>query len=520
MRAGWMTVTQVPLVFLLAGKRNLIGYATGTSYERLNWIHRWVARCMFVTATVHLGYFLRTWDQYDYIERKLEIDLISRRGLGAWCILLWIVLSSFAPIRGLRYEFFVVQHIVSATGFVVMIMLHTPVKAHQYIWTPVAIFFLDRLVRLALVLYNNLGIFHGTPHQALACKATFYPLPDRATKVSIANPPFKWSPGQHAFLSCHSIIPLQSHPFTITSLPSDSSLEFIVRAHEGATRRLFSHASEALPPISDASKTVIIDGPYGCMREMEQFDTVVLLAGGTGASFITPLLRDLVRRKKERLPTVTRKARLVWVVKGRGQIGWFARELGEAVSSVAGMEEFVLEASIYVTCNDSLTTDQGIETVDREKQKQEQLGDSKDQGTLVSETELCSGDVCCCQETLEDEDAIAEAGAKSLPKVECCCCGPKKESQKALNRTSTATSVAVTLSLPSDVYIIAGRPAIRTLIRKELEKAYGEAAVVVCGPPGLIDATRMAVVSLSDERAVHKGTGAQGIYLHTEAFCI
>ncbi|KAI5851207.1 FAD-binding domain-containing protein [Morchella snyderi] len=509
-RAGWITLTQLPLIFLLAGKRSLLGYVTGVSYERLNWIHRWVARTMFLTASVHLGNFLRTWDQYSYVERKFEIDLISRRGLGAWCVLLWIVLSSFAPIRGWRYEFFVVQHIVSAVGFVSMVMLHTPTKAHQYVWVPVAIFFLDRLIRLVFMVYNNLGLFHGKPSQLLSCKATFYPLSEHTTKVTITNPPFRWSPGQHAFLSCHSIIPLQSHPFTITTLPSDNSLEFIIRAQEGATRKLFSHATETLPPLSDAAKTVIIDGPYGCIRPLEQFDTVVLLAGGTGVTFVMPLMRDLIRRKQARQPTVTRKVRFVWVVKGRGQVGWFTREFVDAVNSVAGMKDFALETSIYVTCDETLTTDKAPDYEEKQKPQPE----SGKEVVGLSETELCGGDVCCCQETLEDEDAIVPSDAEKS-KAKCCCCGPREEEgKKDINKNSSAT----TLCLPDEVHIMAGRPAVKSITQKELERALGETAVVVCGPTGLIDSSRMAVVELSDERAVHKGTGAQGIWFHAEAF--
>jgi hypothetical protein len=42
--------------------------------------------------------------------------------------------------------------------------------------------------------------------------------------------------------------------------------------------------------------------------------------------------------------------------------------------------------------------------------------------------------------------------------------------------------------------------------------------VVVCGPQGLVSDVKGDVVGLSDERGVHKGTGAQGVYLHTESF--
>lgn len=491
---------------------------------------------MFLTATIHFGHFLRTWAQYHYVERKFKIDLISRRGLGAWCVLLWIVLSSFAPIRGWRYEFFVIQHIVSVLGFTVMVMLHAPAMAQHFVWIPVGIFFLDRLLRFVFLIWNNIGLFRGTPKCMLACKATFHPLSARATKVSITNPPFNWSPGQHALLTLPSLTGLQSHPFSITSLPSDKALEFIIRAQEGATRKLFSHATGSLPPVSDVTKTAIVDGPYGRVREMEQFDTVVLLAGGTGACFVTPLLRDLVRRKKERLSTVTRRVRLVWVVRERAQISWFARELGEAVDSVVEMEDFVLEMSVYVTCDDSITMDnaatQGAGKRDTGKSisVQESGEDSgpqelnpdtlpKKDNAMAEEAEQCDddGNVCCCQDILEDEDAISYT---STAPGSCCCCGKPKPTSTSTDALNSTPLVAAASPLPETVNIVAGRPAVRTLIEKQLEKACGETAVVVCGPLGLIDATRIAVVELSDERAVHKGTGAQGVYLHCEAFCI
>lgn len=51
-----------------------------------------------------------------------------------------------------------------------------------------------------------------------------------------------------------------------------------------------------------------------------------------------------------------------------------------------------------------------------------------------------------------------------------------------------------------------------------LEQALGETGVAVCGPGALAADVKAAVVGLSDERAVHRGTGAQGIYLHVEGF--
>lgn len=42
-RTGFIAVSQVPLIILLAGKRNIIGFVTGMGYERLAAWHRWVS---------------------------------------------------------------------------------------------------------------------------------------------------------------------------------------------------------------------------------------------------------------------------------------------------------------------------------------------------------------------------------------------------------------------------------------------------------------------------------------------
>jgi hypothetical protein len=63
-----------------------------------------------------------------------------------------------------------------------------------------------------------------------------------------------------------------------------------------------------------------------------------------------------------------------------------------------------------------------------------------------------------------------------------------------------------------------GRPDLQVLLEELLDEAEGESGVAVCGPLGLNTSVRNAVAKTSDERAVHKGSGAQGIYLHVEGF--
>jgi hypothetical protein len=63
-----------------------------------------------------------------------------------------------------------------------------------------------------------------------------------------------------------------------------------------------------------------------------------------------------------------------------------------------------------------------------------------------------------------------------------------------------------------------GKKDLADYIRSPVETAFGETIVAVCGGRRLTSDVRNLVAKLSDERAVHKGTGAQGIRLYVEEY--
>lgn len=560
-RCGFVTIAQLPLIFLLAGKNNLIGYVTGVSHERINWLHRWCARCFLLTATIHMGYFFADWAPYDYIGTQLQENTLVWKGIVAWAMLVWIVFSSMAPIRGWCYEMFVLQHLVSFAVMIGFIYIHTPVEVHVYIWVPVALWWFDRIARVLRVLYANISWFHPRQRKNSenfgfwACKAEFTPLPHKTTRIVIQNPPISWRPGQHVFLSCHSILPFQSHPFTIASIPEDGKMEFLVKAESGGTKRFFKHAEKVngLNTASDISriKTVAIEGPYGTLRPLRQFDSVVLLAGSTGVTFTMPLLRDILQGWKEMMTpsqntssflkaqtgSVARHARFLWVVKSRGQLGWFAEQLSSIYSEFQilqnDLRHIKLELTVYVTCDESFTEEHrnilSATTASTPKhgpveiRSQPLLLDEKLNKPLEEIREVgptsakaCGPNgTCCCKSTVDET-------APDTIQAACSCRGPSEDRVSIPRPTSqissTASSAPVKPFIHPSIAVFSGRPNSRDIIRRSLEQARGESAVVVCGPRGLVADVKQDVCALSDERAVHKGTGAQGIYLHTESF--
>lgn len=556
-RTGFINICQLPLIFLLAGRQNIIGRLVGMSYERLNFFHRWIARTLWLTATIHMGFWFRNWGRYDYITHQLKNDELTKRGFAAWCILTFIVLTSAAPIRSLGYEFFVLQHLVTFVGFTVAVWLHAPGEVKVWVWISIGLLVFDRVARYAWATYVNLSLFHrsASPRHGLwANRASFTPLPGNVTRITIENPKIRWKPGQHVFLTCHTVAPLQSHPFTISSIPSDNKMEFLVRAEKGGTRRMFKYASKHDDVLGSGGasrtkhdRTVFIDGPYGTVRPLRQFDSVVFLTGGMGATYTIPCLRDIITAWKtechqstssgpRRLAAVKR-IRFVWVIKSRAQLSWFGSQLQTVLADVAECrrmqpdQEREIEISIYITCDEKLESSTVYPTICSQNQKETSnvatiLDEKVPQKEIISAGSTTPstdstgqgngclpGGGCCCTAKVEDENEITE---------HVCTCSGHVPSQTIERRSSIEKPSSISkppiAETANNFITLSGRPQPRTIIRKVLEKAEGESAVVACGPRGLSDDVRRSVASLSDERAVHKGTGAQGIYLHVETF--
>jgi len=80
---------------------------------------------------------------------------------------------------------------------------------------------------------------------------------------------------------------------------------------------------ETLPPV-EVPVQVLVDGPYGgCSIDLGDYETVFLLAGGSGITFTLGLLDDIVGRclkKGRRNGEKTRRIEFAWCIKSFGRI--------------------------------------------------------------------------------------------------------------------------------------------------------------------------------------------------------
>ena len=299
-------------------------------------------------------------------------------------------------------------------------------------------------------------------------------------------------------------------------------MEFIVSAKKGATKKFLNYAERidfSLPEPSTHSqspgRSVLIEGPYGRIRPLRQFDSLVFIAGSTGATFTVPIMRDIVRE---------------WTLSGNGQskkcssLAWFSGHLSSAVSDVTELQDkghnVALEISLYVTSDDVGTSDTST-SADSSPDAPREAGQIRfsyaDERIGVPTTEVLelnsssidnSVSVCShrCTRPITNEDTITtmhndvskEKGLLPLP--------------------ASPPTIHTSASRKSTITRLSGRPIISAIVRDTAEAALGEIAVVVCGSSSLVQSARNEVVRVSDERAVHKGTGAQGIWMHAECF--
>ncbi|KAI0971220.1 ferric reductase like transmembrane component-domain-containing protein [Xylaria arbuscula] len=469
-RNAWVTVTQVPLLYLLANKTNMIGIIIGTSHERLNWLHRWVARTMFVTATVHGFHFWSEWVHYDIVQDELEtLYTIVPYGLGAWGILLWMTITSFKPFRSMAYEVFVIQHIIAAVIFLYVVYVHVPNSARYNVWFAIAAISFDRLCRLVLLVWRNIKFVPTKTcckgGQWLGYETQITAVGDSITVLTISGVHFEWFAGQHIYVWIPRIGLVETHPYTIATshpLPGTcicNSIQLVVRSHNGFSKRLHQFAQKTEASGEKETVTAFIVGPYGVPPRWDIFETLILISASTGTSFTLPILESLLESK---VTNCTKRVDFLLAARQGEEVGFYHERLHEAIDKAQAIG-IDLTVHIAVTGNGQLETLGSVSTILHTENK-EKTPFGRDASRLT----------------------------------------PRKRLSQS--------------SMDSHIFHSAARPDVSSFIRDAVEETGGETGVVVCGGQSLVAQVRTSVAKLSDERAVHKGTGAQGIHLHVEEY--
>ena len=163
-----------------------------------------------------------------------------------------------------------------------------------YTWIAIGFWIYERITRILQLFMTRLFRFRAPLVQARAV------LIEGAIVLRV---PFKgtWKPGQHAYLSFWDSAFIrtphmfcQQHPFSIANVPGASEVDatgkihemmFVLKTRDGMTsilERKLQTSNTGMMPL-----WVAVEGPYGGSVDTEQFDEILLVAGGSGITHCT-----------------------------------------------------------------------------------------------------------------------------------------------------------------------------------------------------------------------------------------
>ncbi|KAK2459811.1 hypothetical protein APHAL10511_008132 [Amanita phalloides] len=384
-RAGFLALAQLPPVFIFATKNSVVSFllGPGAGYEKLNFIHRWSGRGLFLAGLIHGSLWIR-----NYVSFGLPILGQQKQTSGVACLSLLsiIALSSLRPVRRYLWNVFWILHFLCYIAFFITVCNHT-MYALPWIFPPLAFFGLDLLMRMIRIRLED---------------AFLVPVDKQMTLVHVPYKTSGWTAGQFVRLRVFFRGRFfESHPFTIMCAPpmegclarplltapneksdvmeenthSDSGhagytgLGFVlgVRASGDWTKALNEFAHEERQRLMQACRDppevaehenvpvpayIMIDGPYGgCSIDPSAYETVLFVSGGSGVTFTIGLLDDLVGKCLGAGQVVTtRKIEFVWYIRSFGTMLWFSNFLDTIARHAATCLNLDLHITIYVTC--------------------------------------------------------------------------------------------------------------------------------------------------------------------------
>ncbi|KAH9847648.1 putative ferric-chelate reductase [Lenzites betulinus] len=430
-RTGIMSFYNLPLLWALAGRNDVLIWLTGWSYSSMNLFHRWVARVATIQAIIHSAAY--TWQvSGDMAENWAE--LYWRTGVFATVFMCLLLPLSILPIRKKLYEIFLIIHILLALVTLILLFYHIQIFDGEYepwLWACVGVWVFDRAIRIIRVAVLSFSAFRSGGNTVAIMTGGDQSL-IRMTVTSAL--PLTPKPGDYFFLYTPlSITPWENHPFTLGSWEKNAKggtdLHFLIAPLDGATRKMKKRIAQSQD--GKAHMRVLLEGPYGHSENIGRFEHVLLVAGGSGITAILPYLHEL--QTTDAAARVTRDVHVVWIVKNSVYAAdVLAHELAAAAST----------DTLHVAVELHLTREAGVQAAD-----------------FV---------------------AAVPAGAHARLATE------KSQSDDAKSVGSASTAGPT---------VLAGRPQMDALIGESLKQLVGgeRVAVVACGPARMMDDLRRAV---------------------------
>lgn len=367
-RTGILTMCNVPLVILYAGRNSVLLWATNWSRTTFLLLHRWMALICTIHAVIHSCVFLyiaRTqpgWEQ----EPTEKYWIWGSVGTVAFSVL---IISSVRPIRAIAYELFIAAHI--AVSIVALYgSYHHIVDKYEYsygyqnwIIISIAVWAFDRVIRLVRIARHGVkrafvtyidedyyridipgisAVGHAYLHFPTVSKwriweshpfsiaAVTYCNKISSTLVSRSNSVTEIGTGKSVMLDS-PVSPVTVSDTELDLPPKELGIVLFVKRQKGITAKLMT-ANWGLKGLP-----VLVEGSYGHsmlsphVEEVvptSEFPNLICIAGGVGITGVLPALASFHSLTK---PTGTKK--LYWGVRTVPLLHSLENMLGFQVSS-------------------------------------------------------------------------------------------------------------------------------------------------------------------------------------------
>jgi predicted ferric reductase len=363
-RCGMLAVMNMVPLFILAGRNNPFITFCGISFDTFNLIHRWIGRIVVLEAIAHTAAWMSNKVHtvgWSAVGHAIATSQFIQTGFIAACAFTFIILASPSVVRHAFYEVFLHLHIAAVALAIGGLWFHLKeLPQRKILYGVLAVWMLERSCRFWMLLIRNIGN-GGT-------KAEVEPLPGDALRITVRMArPWKFRPGQHAYLYMPAVGFWTNHPFSLAwseeeedinlvtdekGLPMNrqdilemrkTTMSFIVRRRTGFTHQLYKKADLAAD--GKFLTTAFVEGPYGG-EDLSSYGTVMLWAAGIGITHQVPHVRDIVA-KYANGTTATRRLTLVWIIQSPEHLEWI-REWMTHILSMPKRRE-ILKILLFVT---------------------------------------------------------------------------------------------------------------------------------------------------------------------------
>lgn len=315
------------LIILIMLQEPLSVFNGVVSYLEFIPLHKWLSRGAILMSLLHGVLFIVKWyrDPEVSLWNKMVVKRPNFVGLIISIMFCYMLMISIKPMRCKSYRLFYISHQIINVSFIILIPFH----ARPGVTFP---FLIINLLLMTVYCLNK--TWKGDRVSVLEKVETydnqFYIVTLPYDGLSKGRPA---SPGSHIRISPYARYDIRywllpSHPYTIATY-SDHAIKLIIKK---------THFQV------DETRMYTVCGPY-CNTSMETLiqqgdglEHVILIAGGSGISFILPIYIYLLNNNGG---TEGKSIKIIWMVKDIIEYEFIRDKLGIASEYFANMDIYI-----------------------------------------------------------------------------------------------------------------------------------------------------------------------------------